>query len=303
MKRSLLIKFACTALCVSLALISASCKAAENDGGDLTRITAEDTKKSDGGETSAAADESLETAEDPATEETTTESTEATTTAAKENPYERFIEDYKKAISEQTDVWYYGPDYTGDTVIPPEGTQGLLTNELMNGFSYILHDIDNDGTDELIIGEQYVDGENYTHITVYGVVTMEGAEYKIVAAGWSRSHLEYCGGGMFVNSGSGGASLHIDDVYRYNSETKKLDVVYELITEYEGTDDDGLPIPNYSLFEGDSWHYDGKAYESSDASCHGQEAWDKYYSVCGPLNENLSPDLIDLNWTHVPIVR
>ena len=224
------------------------------------------------------------------------------TTAPKVNPYDRFIEDYVNAIKNHSDTWYYGPDYDGDTVIPPEGTVGLLVIQDCESVSYTLMDIDKDGTDELIFGSTCVMGDGTSFVNVTGVVVMTGEdEYKIVAAGWDRSTLTYAGGVMFVNSGSGGAALHVDTIYQYNSVTKSMDTVCELITEYEGEDADGIPIPRYSLFEGDNYHYNSSsAYESGDATCHDDEALNKFNQMRDTACQNMK-DIPEIEWNKVPL--
>ena len=106
---------------------------------------------------------------------------------------------------------------------------------------------------------------------------------------------------MFVNSGSGGAALHIDTIYKYNSVTKEMDTVCELITEYEGTDDNGIPIPKYSLFEGDNYHFTGSAYDSDAATCHDQEAMDKFTQTKDAAMANVKDIPEQIEWTMVPI--
>ena len=303
MKKTILTKVVSAALCASMAVSFASCattgtkKTDEED--ETTLFSKEETMNETSEETSeTTAETTVETTE--ATTETTTVVTTATT-APKVNPYERFIEDYVNAIKNPTDTWYYGPDYEGDTVIPPEGTVGLLTVQYGDAIGYTLFDIDKDGTDELIFGYTY-EQEGDTYVGVTGLVTMTGEdEYKIVAAGWDRSNLTYAGGVMFINSGSGGAALHIDTIYQYNSVTKQMDTVCELITEYEGYTSDGIPIPRYSLFEGDNYHYTASsAYESEDASCHDEEALTRYTKTLETACQNMK-DIPELEWTKVPL--
>ena len=305
MKKAILTKVVSLALCSSMAVSFAACATSgtkETDEEETTLIS-----KPENDETTETSEETSESTSETTIEATTEASTEATTeaettatTAPKINPYERFIEDYVNAIKNPSDTWYYGPDYEGDTVIPPEGTVGLLVVRDRESISYTLMDIDKDGTDELIFGSTY-EREGETYVNVTGLVTMTGEdEYKIVAAGWERSNLTYAGGVMFVNSGSGGAALHIDTIYQYNSVTKQMDTVCELITEYEGTDADGLPIPRYSLFEGDNYHYTGSAYESEDATCHDEEALTKYTQMLDSACQNMK-DIPEIEWNRIPL--
>ena len=301
MKKTILTKAVSLALCASMAVSFASCAASG------TKETEEETtliSKPENDGTTETSEETFETTPETTAEATTEASTEATTTETtvpKVNPYERFIEDYVNAVKNQTDIWYYGPDYDGDTVIPPEGTVGLLLNQDRESISYTLLDIDKDGTDELIFGSTCEYGNGETFVNVTGVVVLTGEdEYKIIAAGWDRSTLTYAGGLMFINSGSGGATLHVDTIYQYNSVTKSMDTVCELITEYLEEDSKGIPIPSYSLFEGDNFHYDGSAYESADATCHDDEALNKYNQMLDAANQNMK-DISAIEWTRVPI--
>ena len=302
MKKTILTKAVSFALCASMAVSFAACAASG------TKETEEETtliSKPENDGTTETSEETSETTPETTAEATTEASTEATTTettAPKVNPYERFIEDYVNAIKNHSDTWYYGPDYDGDTVIPPEGTVGLLLVPERESVSYTLMDIDKDGTDELIFGSTCVMGDGTSFVNVTGVVVLTGEdEYKIVAAGWDRSTLTYAGGVMFVNSGSGGAALHVDTIYQYNNVTKQMDTVCELITEYEGEDADGIPIPRYSLFEGDNYHYNSSsAYESGDATCHDDEALNRYNQMLDAANQNIK-DISVIEWTKVPI--
>lgn len=309
MKKTILTKAVSAVLCASMAVSFASCATSSpKETDDVEETTLLSKPETEGAtesseETSETTAETTEATTEATTETTTEATTEATTTATtapKVNPYERFIEDYINAIKDPSDTWYYGPDYDGDTVIPPEGTVGLLIVKEHEFVSYTLLDIDKDGTDELIFGSTYeLEGDTYVDVT--GVVTMTGEdEYKIVAAGWDRSTLTYAGGVMFVNSGSGGAALHIDTIYQYNSVTKSMDTVCELVTEYFEYNSDGIPVPSYSLFEGDSFHYDGSAYESEDATCHDEEALTRYTRMLDTAFQN-KKDIPVIEWTKVPI--
>lgn len=313
MKKTILTKAVSLALCASMAVSFASCATSSPKDTDDVEETTLLSKPENEGTTETSEGTSETTAETTETEaatevttetttEATTEATTTATTAPKVNPYERFIEDYVNAIKNHSDTWYYGPDYDGDTVIPPEGTVGLLVIQDREAISYTLMDIDKDGTDELIFGSTCVMGDGTSFVNVTGVVVMTGEdEYKIVAAGWDRSTLTYAGGVMFVNSGSGGAALHVDTIYQYNSVTKSMDTVCELITEYEGEDADGIPIPRYSLFEGDNYHYNSSsAYESADATCHDDEALNRYNQMLDAANQNIK-DIPVIEWTKVPI--
>lgn len=279
MKKRLLIRSASVILCASAAVSFAAC-ASKGPVSESAPAPKPDAVESSGpGEGS-----STEVTFAPAIDETTAE------TEAYVNPYERFIEDYKNFILDPKDTWYYGPDYDGDLMYPPEDTVGLLAVGVTGSFRYTLFDVDDDGTDELFIGNEY-DGTVY----VDGLVTITEDGYKIVAAGWDRSTLMYAGDDIFVNSGSGGAALHIDDIYRFNNVTKRLDVICELITEYQN---DGSAV--YSLFEGEKWHFDGEAGSSPDASSHGETAV-KAFDVALEMAYESPNGLLGAEWTTVSL--
>ena len=284
MKKGIAVKVLSAGLCVAVSVSMAACTKTE----ETKETTEEETIETE-------LTKPVETSEETTTEETTTETTEQTTEAVKVNPYEEFIQGYKEAIVNPTDTWYYGPGV--DTSDYMNLGQGLIVSEIQNGFSYTLFDIDKDGTDELIIGGIYIKGDNSKFIYVSGVVTLDGDGYKIVAAGWSRSSLEYTGEGYFVHSGSGGASLHYDAVYVYDGENKELATVGALVTEYVGNAE--VTKAQYSYFTDVNDAFSAfPAYGDSRALCFDQEAKDKFDND-QQLAYSKNNELLDAQWIDV----
>lgn len=203
-----------------------------------------------------------------------------------DNTYEKFIEGFKEAVNKHEDAWYYGPDV--DPAKAPDDAVGVTTNGVWGDtFSYILYDMDKDGTDELFIGEEVSD-QGEQRINVLGVVTVADGKYTVVAAGWERSELTYLGGTGFYETGSSGASLHVASLYTYNSSKKALDLICTI--EYETKSDNTTSI---ELFEGEN----GKV-KSNVASCKDKEAEEKFDQAKKDASKDTN-ELIGKEWTKV----
>ena len=261
MKRIDLAKALSAGLCVAMGLSFAACGYPDDTRPYETE--AEETTT-----TTTAAQESVETTAQ------VTEITDETTATSAEivgNPYESFIEGYRDAIINRTSVWYYGPDIDPNDFSTDYG-QGLIVDELSDYLFYTLYDLDKDGVPELIIGCDVTGDHMKGRTMITGIVTLDGSDYKIVAAGWSRSSLEYVGEGYFVNSGSGGAFLHYDAVFRYDGTVKELATVGVLVTEYSETEE-----IFYSYFDNiDKAYAAYPAYGNENAVCFDDEAQQKY---------------------------
>jgi hypothetical protein len=187
---------------------------------------------------------------------------------------------------------YYGPDNTDSESV-------RVDLELChNAFNYTFTDIDNNGDYELFIGFDHTNNEGITTYECIGfVVITPNGEFKNLASSWTRSSTEYVGDLYFHSDGSGGASLHISSIYRYDPSTQSLAVEANLITEYEGTDSDGLPIPVYSLYEGRKAEHEVGAKDDPNA-LHGDEAqnkWNEYMEKAYSYNDTLGK----AQWTKV----
>ena len=284
MKKSIAVKALSAGLCVAMSVSVASCA-----GAKPTEETTE--------ETTTEEETVTETSEETTTEETTTETTPESTLPLV-NPYEEFIAGYQEAIKDHTETWYYGPGV--DTSDYMNLGQGLIVSERGDRFSYLLYDFDKDGEYELVLGSIVIDGNGNEHIWIDGIVALDGDGYKIVAAGWTRSSLEYVGGGYFVHDGSGGASLHYDGVYLYDGVNKELATVGLLVTEYEH--EDGQVVAKYSYFDSDDDAYRAfPAYGNENAVCFDDTATAKMDADMTKAYMQTN-DMMDLTWTKVECV-
>lgn len=294
MKRKIFTKAASAIICMVMAVSFSAC----NNDQNVDDTTQETSETEAAATTTTTADVTEASTEDTAeaTEASTEDTTEASSELVSSNPYERFIEDYKKALSNPNGTWYYGPDADFGGEQPPEGTVALpLSNVYEDSFSYMLYDVDGDGTQELIIGEQWIDGENWAHIRVFGLVTMIGDDYRIAAAGWDKHDLEYKGGNYFYAKSWPSENVEALSVYEYNAEYKCLDLLFEMeIYFIEGSDMLGLPADaGYFYYEGTG------GMERTDALATGTEAQDKYFAAAGKTIGELPSDLVDREWTEV----
>ena len=289
MKRSIAVKALSAGLCVAMGMSLAACSTPAKPAKDSET---EQTMEAKPAATSEVETETtVQTTESETT--TTTEETTTETTLPLVNPYEEFINGYKEAIINKSDTWYYGPGV--DTSDYMNLGQGILVGEARERFGYTLYDFDKDGVYELVIGGVAVDYYSEKHISITGIVALDGDGYKIVAAGWSRSDLEYVGGGYFVNSGSGGAALHYDAVFKYDGMNKELATVGMLVTEY--VDVDAEITPNYSYFkEADDAYSSFPAYGSDTAACFDDEATAKFDEDL-KVAKSQTNELMDINWT------
>lgn len=271
MKNTIYTKTASAALCVAAAASLASCGLPLKQPVYTAATTAPD-----------ATAEVLTTDAPAATSDTLADDAPASTG----NPYEGFIEGFKKAVNEPQAAWYYGPD--ADPANVSDSDVGIAVTGIWGDtFNYILYDMDKDGTDELFIGEEVTD-QSEPRINILGVVTVADGKYKIVAAGGERSELSYLGGTNFYETGSGGASLHAASLYTYNASKKSLDLLYTI--EYE---DQGNGTTSIELFEGEN----GKV-KSNTASCKDKEAETKFDQAKKDASKDQN-ELLGKKWTKV----
>ena len=190
-------------------------------------------------------------------------------------------------------------DYNGPENTDSESAQVSL--DLCSGsFSYTFTDIDNNGDHELFIGYESTDNEGIMTYTCIGfVVITPNGEFKNLASSWTRSRTRYVGGLYFLSDGSGGASLHEAEIYRYDSSTQSLAVEANLVTDYDEPDPSQLPIAYYSLYEGTRWSYTISKRAKDDPNVlHGDEAqnkWNEYKENAFSYNDTLGKE----NWTKV----
>lgn len=99
---------------------------------------------------------------------------------------------------------------------------------------YLLKDLDGNGTDELLFGENHDDGWNGI---VYNIYTISDGALVHVADGWERNRYYLCENGYIANEGSGGASESTYCYYTY--EGTKLTLVEAVV--YDASSDPENP--------------------------------------------------------------
>lgn len=268
MKKSICTRSALAALLLAAAASLAACNDQE--------------QKNVAADTSKPAPATIMTTEDP---DTFVDPSDDLTVPADEL-YTGFINGFKTAVNEPKDAWYYGPAIDPANV-PGDAVGITVTGIWGDSFSYVLYDMDKDGTDELFIGEKVKD-QDETRINVFGVVTYVNGKYKILAAGWERSELTYLGGTSFYETGSSGASFHGASLYNYNGSKKSMDIICTI--EYETKDDGTTEI---EFFDGE----DGKI-RSNVASYKDKEAEEKFDQAKKDASKEKN-ELLDKEWTKV----
>ena len=209
--------------------------------------------------------------------------------------FDPFIEGLSEAIREGS-MYYEGPENT-------DSESAQVSLDLCSGsFSYTFTDIDNNGDHELFIGYESTDNEGIMTYTCIGfVVITPNGEFKNLASSWTRSRTRYVGGLYFLSDGSGGASLHEAEIYRYDSSTQSLAVEANLVTDYDEPDPSQLPIAYYTLYEGTMWDFRISAKAKDDPNAlHGDEAqnkWNEYKAKAYAENNKLA----DAQWIRVDI--
>ena len=154
---------------------------------------------------------------DGAWDSSKTESSGNTNTEAIPALYKSILRDAKKEIttdfSKRKTTYYsdYQP-YQGDT----------------HGYGYVLMDVNNDGTNELILC--------YENQVVY-MGTIKNGKVKKLCGGMVRDRYYYLGDGLFYNFGSGGAAYSTITKYKYSSANNGLEIIekygYEEGTVYQ----------------------------------------------------------------------
>lgn len=105
------------------------------------------------------------------------------------------------------------------------------------GLGYLIEDIDGNGTDELIFGENDDDPDSAWDGVFYDLYTISDGELVHVLSGGERSTYRFCENGMIVNEGADGAAM---SVYAYYSfEGTELHLVEAVI--YNGWEDADNP--------------------------------------------------------------
>lgn len=86
---------------------------------------------------------------------------------------------------------------------------------------YLIEDIDGDGTEELIFG-QNADPDSAWNGVVYDLYTICDGELVHVFDGWDRNRYYLCENGMIANEGSGSASTSISAYYVFEGSELHL---------------------------------------------------------------------------------
>lgn len=89
-------------------------------------------------------------------------------------------------------------DYDFSSMIYMYGNQSRM--------GYLIEDIDDNGTDELIFGENSVDPDSSWDGVIYDIYTISNGELVHVLDGWERNRYYFCDNGMIANEGSGSAA-------------------------------------------------------------------------------------------------
>lgn len=97
---------------------------------------------------------------------------------------------------------------------------------------YLLMDLDGNGVDELLFGENHDDDWNGI---VYNIYTISGGSLVRVADGWERNRYYLCENGCIANEGSGGASESTYCYYTFDGTALKPveSIVYDASSDPE----------------------------------------------------------------------
>ena len=258
MKKTTLTKAVSAVLCVAASVSFAACE------GKLP------------GQPLYSAETSLDRSVQPSIGFAETEAVQTSASATAELNYDKFVEGFKEAIKAGGAVVYTGPGNAG-------GEIGISTTDWTDSFSYILYDIDGDGTDECIIGEEYA-GQEFNHVRVLGIVTIVDGKYKIVFGGSKQNEAEFLGEKWFLVQKTDGTDAHESVLYEYNSENKCLDLVCACVVN-------GSDTSYYGGLGGDT---------RTEVLATGQDALDKFDETYKAA-EAATNDLLGREWTKVAL--
>lgn len=127
---------------------------------------------------------------------------------------------------------------------------GLITAGAYGTRGYLIEDIDGNGIDELIFGENGTDPDSSWDGIIFDIYTISDGELVHVLNGWERNRYFFCENGMIANEGSSGAA---DSNYSYFTfEGSKLQLVESVI--YDEMKDPDNPWFYSTVSEYDSEH-------------------------------------------------
>ncbi len=115
---------------------------------------------------------------------------------------------------------------------------------------YLRRDLDGDGIEELILGNNIDNGE------IYDVYTLKDGKMVHTIMGWERCFYTLCENGTLANYGSGGASFYGYTYYNYNGQiitNGTTDGLIESVT-YDGGRDANNPwfYSNTNIYDQDA---------------------------------------------------
>ncbi len=141
-----------------------------------------------------------------------------------------------------------------------------------SNLGYVLKDIDGNGIQELLFGENYGDPQNGT--VLYDMYTIKDGTLVHVFDGWDRNRYYLCTNGNFINEGSSGAMQSNTAYYIYAKGDMIFirSVIYDQTMEPEGPWFISYEIPYITFDAEPSWteisESDAKELNSQFTSVH-----------------------------------
>lgn len=114
---------------------------------------------------------------------------------------------------------------------------------------YMIEDIDGNGTDELILGENAAKPDSTWDGIIYDIYTISDGELVHVLDGWERNRYYFCENGMIANEASGGAGYSAYTYFTFDGT--ELYLVESVI--YDGWRDETNP-----------WFYSTETYDDTE---------------------------------------
>ena len=135
------------------------------------------------------------------------------------------------------------------------------TNPDCEILGYLQKDLDGDGIDELIFGENDPNGQNPPDAwdsVIYNIFTVRGQEMYVLARGWERNRYYLCDDGIIANDKSGGAAYSCWTYYVIDGlSLSAVESIYQ-------SDDENGDIHWYHT-DGESYTDDGELISSEEA--------------------------------------
>lgn len=111
-----------------------------------------------------------------------------------------------------------------------ESIQGRPTEECVVKIGYTLIDIDNNGTEELVISD---DGEEAWANRILSIYTMHNDEAVQIVDGWARNRYYLLEDNTLYNEGSGGAAYTIWGTYKVSEDGLSLQAMDTYFTDFQ----------------------------------------------------------------------